>query len=90
MVELGIVFAALAALTWLAVAVWGAYVISNVIGLVRLLNRSEIIFISKVGLEADVSIFTHADEAGGVSITARPVRDASVKTSTSVTGSAPR
>lgn len=86
MMELGMVFAALAFITWLAVAIWGVYFVRNTTEIVSELKRSEVIFVSKVGRGAEVSIFNQTEVDGGVTFTARPDRPESSKRETPVSG----
>ncbi|SFI59461.1 hypothetical protein SAMN03080618_00851 [Aquamicrobium aerolatum DSM 21857] len=83
-------FTAMAAITWLAVTIWGAYFVYNVMGIVTELKRSEIIFVSKVGRGAEVSMWNQTAVDGGVTFTARPGLPESSKSDMSVLGSTPR
>ena len=74
MMEVGAMFAALAAATWLCVTIWGAYFVYNVTEIVSLLKRSEVIFVSKVGQGSEVSIFNQTEVDGGITFSARQAR----------------
>lgn len=89
MVEIGLLFAAMAALTWVAVTIWAVYFVHNVTEIVALLKRSEVIFVSKIGRGAEVSMWNQTAVDGGVTFTARPGLPESSKSDMSVLGSTP-